>query len=94
MLEHDLSLSPRQLEIVRLISQGMSNKQIAWQLRISFGTVRTHVERLFHKCDVNDRLELLAQVYVRLHKHWQNHELPPSQRETGTDYDHSLWTQP
>jgi DNA-binding CsgD family transcriptional regulator len=93
LLERDLSLSPRQVEIMRLISQGMSDKQIAWQLSISFYTVRSHMGRLFHKCSVNDRLELLAQMYVRLHRHWQNHEMVPSQGEDGADSGCSLWAQ-
>jgi len=67
LLRHELSLSSRQTEIARLISRGMSDRQIAEQLGISFGTVRTHMSRLFQKCNVDNRLQLLAQVYGRLH---------------------------
>ena len=66
LLATDLQLSPRQMEIARFISQGMGDKQIAWQLGISFGTVRAHMSRLFQKCEVNDRLELLAHIYATL----------------------------
>jgi DNA-binding NarL/FixJ family response regulator len=93
LLERDLSLSPRQVEIMKLISRGMSDKQIAWQLSISFYTVRSHMSRLFRKCNVNDRLELLAQVYVRLHRHWRNHESVASPCEDGADSGFSLWAQ-
>ena len=67
LLRQEFRLSARQIEIARLISQGMSDRQIAGQLGISFGTVRSHMSRLFQKCRVNNRLQLLAHVYGRLH---------------------------
>ena len=67
LLKHEFSLSSRQIEIARLLSQGMSDRQIAEQLGISFGTVRAHMSRLFVKCHANNRLQLLAHVYGRLH---------------------------
>jgi len=66
-LGHEFGLSSRQTEIAGLISQGMSDRQIAEQLGISFGTVRTHMSRLFQKCNVDNRLQLLAHIYGRLH---------------------------
>jgi len=86
VLTDGLRLSTRQAEIARLISQGMSDKQIAWQLGISFGTLRTHMSRLFQKCDVKDRLELLARIYVTVNDSRQNHPVPLFQRgdDTGT----------
>ena len=92
LLRHDLALSPRQTEIARLISQGMSDKQIAWQLGISFGTLRTHLGRLFQKCDVNDRLELLAHIYATLHRSWQDHALVSAQSGDDVSSSDSLWT--
>lgn len=93
-IEQDLGLSPRQAEIVRLIAQGMPDKQIGWQLGISFGTVRTHMSRLFQKCGVNDRLELLAHVYMRLHRHWQSHEPVLARCGDDTEPNRCSWIQP
>ena len=93
LVERDLRLSARQAEILRLIALGMSDKQIGWQLHISFGTVRIHLSRLFQKCGVNDRFELLARVYAQLHQHWRKHgpALATSQENAGLCG--CLWTQ-
>ncbi|MBN1506018.1 MAG: response regulator transcription factor [Sedimentisphaerales bacterium] len=79
MLTDNLRLSSRQAEIARLVLRGMADKQIAWQLGISFGTLRTHMSRLFQKCDVNDRLELLVRIYATLEESRQNRTLPLAQ---------------
>ena len=94
LIGQDLCLSPRQAEIVRLIAEGMSDKQIGWQLGISFGTLRTHMSRLFQKCSVNDRMELLAHVYMRLHRHWQNRDLVLAQSGNDMEFGRSPWIQP
>ncbi len=65
-LQHQLRLSARQAEVVRLVAQGLSDRQIAEQLGISFGTVRTHMCRLFRKCNVKNRMQLLLHIYGRL----------------------------
>lgn len=49
------SLSPRELEVLRALSTGASNKEIAQQLGLSDGTVRIHVSNIFAKLDVDDR---------------------------------------
>ncbi|MGV3622966.1 MAG: response regulator [Archangium sp.] len=49
------SLSPRELEVLRALSTGASNKEIAQQLGLSDGTVRIHVSIIFGKLDVDDR---------------------------------------
>lgn len=52
------SLSPRQVEIGRLIVQGMPNKQIALSLGITEQTVKAHITAMFEKMAVNNRLAL------------------------------------
>ena len=42
-------LSPRELEVLKLVAAGKSNKEIGVQLFISEGTVKTHIESLLHK---------------------------------------------
>ena len=51
-------LSPREQQLVALVSQGLSNKQIASALGISEGTVKVYFSRLFRKVGVSDRFEL------------------------------------
>jgi two-component system, NarL family, response regulator LiaR len=48
-------LSPRELEVLRLISEGLSNREIADKLIISSETVKSHVHNLMEKLHVNDR---------------------------------------
>jgi DNA-binding CsgD family transcriptional regulator len=54
------TLSPREQEIVRLVSTGHPNKAIARKLAISQHTVNTHVRRIFDKLGVSSRAEMVA----------------------------------
>ena len=49
----DLGITPRELEILELIAQGMSNREIAEKLFVSENTVKTHSSRVFHKLAPN-----------------------------------------
>ena len=53
-------LTPRELEILNLVAQGLSNKLIARTLEISEGTVKTHVKNFLEKLDATSRTEALA----------------------------------
>jgi PAS domain S-box-containing protein len=53
-------LTPRQVEVLRLLEQGRSTRQIAAELHLSTETVRNHVRRLFQALGVNSRLEAVA----------------------------------
>jgi PAS domain S-box-containing protein len=55
-------LTPRQVQVLRLLEQGRSTKQIAAELHLSTETVRNHVRRLFKALEVNSRLEAVAAV--------------------------------
>ncbi len=59
------TLSPRELEIVRLIAAGSSNKQIAAQLFLSETTVKRGVSRIFDKLGAKDRAEAVAEAYKK-----------------------------
>ena len=50
-------LTEREKEILRLVSQGMSNKAIAQDLSLSVGTVKVHVSHILDKLDVSNRTE-------------------------------------
>jgi LuxR family maltose regulon positive regulatory protein len=55
-------LSPRELEILQLIAQGKTNKEIARQLIISPGTVKAHTASIYRKLDVANRTEAVARA--------------------------------
>jgi DNA-binding NarL/FixJ family response regulator len=52
------TLTPREIEIVRLVCEGLGNIQIAKRLRIGEATVKTHVHRIYEKLRLRDRLQL------------------------------------
>jgi DNA-binding NarL/FixJ family response regulator len=54
------ALTPRELEIVALIEQGLSNKQIAQRLSIELATVKNHVHRILAKLELSRRGEAAA----------------------------------
>jgi len=55
--EAQVELTKRELEILRLIADGWSNKQIAQDLGISMSTVKSHVEELLAKLSASDRTQ-------------------------------------
>jgi DNA-binding CsgD family transcriptional regulator len=57
-----LGLSPREVEMAVMIARGMANKQIAGELHISPGTVRTHIYNLYRKAGARSRVELLNKL--------------------------------
>jgi DNA-binding NarL/FixJ family response regulator len=56
-------LTARELEIVRLVATGRTNRAIANELVISEKTVARHVSNIFHKLHVSSRSALTAYAY-------------------------------
>ena len=55
----DSGLTPREIEIVRMIAQGLRNKAIGERLFISEGTVKIHLHNIYEKLSLAGRLELV-----------------------------------
>jgi DNA-binding NarL/FixJ family response regulator len=53
------SLTPRELEVLGLLAEGLSDKEIAERLYVGSGTVRNHVVSVFNKLGVHSRLQAL-----------------------------------
>lgn len=94
LLKETAGLSPRQADIVKHIIRGKSDRQIASELNITVPTVRTHIDRLFRKFDLNDRLELLVYIFVLVRNGWAREDMNPSAEArshrvfSGVDMEH------
>src|SRR5688572_21841191 len=54
-----LGLSKRELEVLQLMAEGLSNQEISERLFVSVSTVKTHTTRLFEKLDVKRRTQAI-----------------------------------
>jgi DNA-binding CsgD family transcriptional regulator len=57
-----LGVSDREFEVLTLLAEGRSNKEIANQLNVSPNTVKTHVARLFEKLEASRRTEAILRA--------------------------------
>jgi LuxR family maltose regulon positive regulatory protein len=55
-------LSPRELELLRLLASGLSTSEIAGELYITTGTARNHLKNIFGKLDVHSRLQAVERA--------------------------------
>jgi DNA-binding CsgD family transcriptional regulator len=60
--ERDVPLTPRELEVLTLLAEGKSNKEIARRLGISVHTAKFHVGALIDKLDAVGRTDAVAQA--------------------------------
>lgn len=56
------NLSKRELEVLQLMSEGLSNKEIAERLFVSLNTIKTHSSNLFFKLDVERRTQAIEKA--------------------------------
>jgi DNA-binding NarL/FixJ family response regulator len=74
--EHYLPLSPREMEILQFVTNGLSNKEIATKLGISQQTVKNHMTSILKKLNVQDRTQAavtaLRHGWVRIHDNLGN----------------------
>jgi DNA-binding NarL/FixJ family response regulator len=59
------TLAPREREVLRLLSTGRPYKQIAAELELSMGTIRTYIRRLYGKLHVNCRTEAVVKYLTQ-----------------------------
>jgi len=63
-LHRDLSgLTPRELEVLRLLATGLSNAELADRLLLSPTTIKTHIGRILSKPDLRDRVQAVVLAY-------------------------------
>ena len=58
----NVALTQRELEVLRWIAEGLSNKQVARKLSVSLYTVKNHVHNILEKLQVSDRFEAVEQA--------------------------------
>jgi DNA-binding NarL/FixJ family response regulator len=63
--EEKIKLTKREQETLQLIAKGFSNSEIADILKISKSTVRTHLEHIYQKMEVTNRVEAITEGYKR-----------------------------
>ncbi len=63
----NFNITERELEIIRLLAEGMNNKEISQSLYLSEGTVRNYISNLLDKLDLRDRSQIVVFYYKNLH---------------------------
>lgn len=64
-LLESVKMTPREREVVNLIAEGLSNKQIAARLHIAVHTVKSHVRNVMEKLTLHSRLQIAAYAHAR-----------------------------
>jgi DNA-binding NarL/FixJ family response regulator len=54
------ALTPREIQVLGMLAEGLGNKEIAWRLHISEHTVKFHIASIFNKLDANSRTEAVT----------------------------------
>ena len=60
--QNRLGLSRRELEVIQLMAEGLSNQEIAGRLFVSLNTIKTHTSRIFEKMDVKRRTQAVEKA--------------------------------
>lgn len=63
-LAQSTEFTPREIQVLRLLTTGAGNEEIATKLEISLNTVKTHVQHLMDKTSFNSRTQLAIQARI------------------------------
>jgi DNA-binding NarL/FixJ family response regulator len=63
----DFDITERELDIIKLLAEGMNNKEISQSLYLSEGTVRNYISYLLDKLNLRDRSQIVVFYYKNLH---------------------------
>lgn len=66
------ALTTREMEIVEFVKQGLSNKIIAYKLKLSENTVRNHIRNIMEKLSLKNRVQIAT---LALKEDWRRHSL-------------------
>lgn len=61
-IQDKFSLSDREIEVIELLAEGLTNQNIAQQLHISVNTVKSHIKRIYQKLKISNRLQLINKL--------------------------------
>ena len=64
-----MTLSPKEIKVLSLVALGLSDKEIAIKLKISYGTVRTHIDKIVLKLCARNKSNAVL-IYKMIHKEW------------------------
>jgi DNA-binding NarL/FixJ family response regulator len=68
-----VGLTPREIEVLQLLAQGQTNREIASKLTLSVSTVKIHVEHILEKLSVSDRTQAAVRaIQLGLIRHRYN----------------------
>ena len=60
-----MMLTPRELEILELVAEGMSNREISEKLFLSLHTIKNHIHKILHKLQVQCRTDAVKYAYEK-----------------------------
>ena len=61
-------LTPREVEVAKLVCEGMDNEQIGKKLRIAYNTVRAHLGNIFRKVGTKGKAGIILEFIETLHR--------------------------
>jgi len=64
-----MTLSPKEVKVLSLVALGFSDKEIAIKLKISYGTVRSHIDKTVLKLNARNKTNAVL-IYKLIHKDW------------------------
>ena len=74
-----VTLTPQQVRVLMMLSEGLLNKQIAYELKVSEATIKAHVSAILQKLNVESRTQAVI-VAARIAGHqWRRDDAGPTQ---------------